>query len=266
MPASPPEIAPTGHMPKSLSASSIRCYLNCPRDYFYKYVMGYKFDEFSKPLVFGTLLHNMLETHFKTAGNEAAVTKAISQTVAKEKMEAHMKRDEIDHMVDMARKMYQSAMPHLVEWEPREVEMFGRRKVANPVTGEELAVPIGFKIDLITKAEQIVDHKSAASEYNVTTDADGYSVTTIDDEDYQLYLYMLIYRSLYGKPPTELIFNVMLKRSRDSKTQVIRFRPDEKKEARAWETANKVLKNIMAGKFEPNPHARWCDACSQFPV
>jgi hypothetical protein len=74
-------------------------------------------------------------------------------------------------------------------------------KFANPVTGEQIEMPFSFTIDLITKDEYIVDHKTSSS-----SKGDQSETNRI-----QGIAYWMAYKSIFGKPPKGFIQNIIVK-------------------------------------------------------
>ena len=57
-------VAENGFIPKTLSVTAINTYKNCPRDYYYKYVLGVWQDNWRPAFAIGHVVHKLLETYF----------------------------------------------------------------------------------------------------------------------------------------------------------------------------------------------------------
>lgn len=255
-------IAENGFLPKTLSVTAMNTYKNCPRDFYYKYVLGVWPDDWKPAFAIGHVVHKLLEEWYKQEYDEK-VFRSILTTVAAIEAAPHKSRDDwnavkYEKEIEMAWTMFQASLPYLPQWKPKEVEFKFQTLLQNPIKPHEV-LPIPFRgvMDLVTMDDVIVDHKTAAS---------------LKDEseikrDIQVYVYMMAFRSLFGRPPRELVYNTLLKRKRDSLTQIVAFEPDETMEAVVFEEIKSVLNGMQLGFWEAGRHTGWhgCDTCSKYP-
>lgn len=242
-------VAPEGFRPKTISASALKTYLGCPRDYWGKYVLGLWPQEFNKNFCMGNLVHLLLANHFKGLSDQAA----IDEWKRSERVEQHLDKKEIDDMVTMALGMVDNNKSHTTMFgKPTVIEEKRTTVLENPLDPrDKLPIPFVWKPDLIVP-EGIVDHKTASAKYK-------------DDADtVQLDLYTLAYWATYKKLPPAIIFNILLKRKGKFQTQVIEFEPNLERSAVVFNEAKWTVQRILLGDFKAQ-WSRWCDTCPRLP-
>lgn len=262
-------IAPNGYMPKTLSYSGIRAYQTCPRDYYYKYVLGVQYDNYSPAFTFGRIMHSMLETHMKTSGDYDEVKSALETEIEKEGLEAslvaqalaknkELTQDQLEKEILSWKKMlwgmYQNNRPHLAQWTPKATEQYFEIPLRNPDRPDEI-LPFRMRgfIDLVADGLIVVDHKTAQ----------GFG----DDKDWetsmQPYIYAMGCKQLYGEYPQEIAFNCLLKRKRDYNTKVVHIDFDYNRLSYVCREIVNTVQLMLLGEWQKGGanHYYFCDTC-----
>jgi len=179
------------------SISKIIQYLTCPRAWAHIYLWGFQLKK-SDNMFFGSAVHEGLAAYFR---GEDPIKKYIyftkSQTWQKPKDYNDDKYIEDGIKILEAYKKDGTFFDPNPDW----IERKELIKFTNPVTGEKIETPFSFTIDLVTKDQYIVDHKTSSS-------AKGDQSET---NRIQGIAYWLAYKSIFGKAPKGFIQNVIVK-------------------------------------------------------
>lgn len=209
--------------PKSLSYSALRLYDTCPKCYYWQYVVGIKKIDDAHALHFGSEFHaglanKYLNGEFIVSANEYVTNEDV------EKMH----------------KMHQAFVDAGRIYKPYKVEYGFTAPLVNPITQKAIKIPFRGFIDLITTDGLIIDHKTSSKNYDPET----------SKTEMQLMIYSMIYRQLFGKAPTALIYSVFRKNLKTAKWQEVIVEPDEVNEAIAWKEIYWTVRKIQLANFD----------------
>jgi len=191
------------------SFSQLRCYEECPRKYYFQYVLK-RFEKKNLAMVFGSAIHSALETYYKGGTPEQAEERFISE-FTKNSVGIKLKNGEnLERGGKIGVKMLNEYFkpenkPYFDK--PKYVEYKFQTILKHPITQKELDVPIKGVIDLITNDGFIVDHKTSASMWTLE----------MVEEDLQKVFYWLAFYSIFGVEPQGFIFNFLIKRVNEPK-------------------------------------------------
>lgn len=249
------------YTPYSLSASAIALYQKCPAMYYWRYALKNWDEGYQHALAFGTMVHAMIETHYKMHGDPEAVKQTMKRIGEQEKMQHNLTAGELKDEFITAWKMYQENIPTLDKWFPAAVEVGGKGYVRHPETNEPFPVQIGYKIDLETVDALIIDHKTTG---NIEKFEDEQA-----EKQFQLDLYSMLYFARHSKWPKGVGFNVLVKDMINPQSKVYMSDVDQASVIKSFGVLQQILADMKAGKFQPhhdekNP-AKWCDFCANHP-
>ena len=245
-------------MDRVYSISQIQAYLGCPLKYRFQYI-----DQLPRPwrpaaLVFGSSVHAAIEWFHKErlAGAKPRVEDVLqifdadwfAQTLEPVVFQGSETKEDLQAkgraMVRLYVEEQHPAAPVAVE-EGFELEL------ADPETGEMLAVPLRGYIDLIEEGDTLVELKTAAR-----------ALPPGDIERHlQVSTYALVYWQLHGVVP-RLRIDMLLK---TKQPRLERFETTRTPGDLAW-TARLIERTVRAiegGHFFPNPSWR-CTECEYF--
>ena len=216
---------------------------------FSNYILGKK-PKSNLAMHFGSCIHKGLEVFYKTGNEEAAENAFIKEFSAakielkpKESMEREGKMG-----VKMLKKYFSSIeRPY---FDVKEVEYKFDAYLSHPITGEKIKRPFRMILDLITKDDFIVDHKTSSSFWSEQD----------LDENMQASCYWLGFLSHFGKEPTGFVFNFFIKRVNEPKFDAQAVERDIGQLTYFVEHANYVIEQIEKGNFPKNVGSR-CRHC-----
>ncbi len=234
--------------PDHLSASQINVYLLCGLKYRFQYV-----DRLPKPfkssgLAFGSVIHSTIDWFHKHRIEQRQVTLEQMYRIleadwycqqCEEKIRFKDGEDQ-GRLLVMARELlglyYHSPLNGMVQ-----AEFPFRLHLVNPLTGENLGVPLDGFIDLIEAGDTITEFKTSAR----SLDADSV------DDLLQLTTYSYAYHVLFGKEPQRLkVVNFV--KTRTPKLNVLDAASRKPQDyARLFYLAKEVLRGIRSGIFFP---------------
>lgn len=242
------------------SPSMLIEYLNCPLSFYYRYIAKIKLPQKQIHLVFGSAVHAAIEALFEN----------------KEPIEAFDKEYDINKLMDDEKdlhteykslgyemiKNYMKEFPtldNLYNLSDGQSELYIRKKLRNPITGEETEIPISGRIDRITDSGKIIEFKTSKNKWKKA------------DLNYKLQtqLYNLWYYTEYNKMPEETLYIVLLKKykheGRGETFQVLSEHCTIDDLASTFEEIKYLLAKINNNEFErPSGfHPKWCD-CYRF--
>ncbi len=231
-----------------LSASQINLYLLCSLKYRFLYV-----DRLPKPfkasgLVFGGVTHSTVDWFHKQRILKRQVSLDNLYQILEADWYCQKCEDEIRYkdgedeskLVAIARELislyYHSPLSGMVQ-----AEFPFRLPLVNPLTGENLDVPMEGFIDLIEADDTITEFKTSAR----TMDADSL------DDLLQLTTYSYAYRMLFGREPQKLKV-VNLVKTKTPKLNIMEAKARSQQDyARLFHLAKEVLRSIRSGIFFP---------------
>lgn len=148
-------------MPEYFSFSQLRLYGDCPRKYYFNYILK-RYPKQNLAMAFGFAFHSALEEYYKTGDIDKAESRFIFDlTEAKIELklgESVEKEGKIG--LNMLRKyFYSQEKPY---FKAKEVEYKFQVDLKHPVTGKLLGIPVRGVMDMITMDDFIVDHKTSS--------------------------------------------------------------------------------------------------------
>lgn len=245
-------------MARFFSISQIQAYLGCPLKYRFQYI-----DQIPRPwrpaaLVFGSSVHAAIEWFHKErlAGSTPVVDDVLkifdadwfAQTLEPVVYAGAETKEDLQAKGRAMIRLYVEE-PHVAE--PVAVEQGFELELADPETGELLAVHLRGFIDLIEQGDTVVELKTAAR-----------ALPPGDlDRHLQVSTYALVYLLLHRVVP-KLRLDMLLK----TKTpRLERFETTRTSADLAWTARliERTARAIEAGHFYPNPSWR-CTECEYF--
>jgi len=183
-----------------LSYSKISTYLDCPRKYWYQYVLGIQTKK-SEGFFFGSAVHEGLEAYYRDNDPMIAVKNALfgKKLRLSEEAKEGVNPKKLYKEAERCFKVYPEQAPY---FEALKTEEYFNIPIIHPKTGEELNATLAGKIDLIDKRGFLVDHKTAnGTPSGFFEDKNNLQATT--------YAYAYLY--LYDRLPEKFIFNYIIK-------------------------------------------------------
>ena len=232
-----------------ISHTQIEMMLRCPRQYYYRYVLGLKIPT-SYMLALGSACHIAWEHNYRQkvlSGVDLALPTVLEVYAdAFERKTAEEEIDWQDHdpgqVKDTGISLVTAHMAQIApEVQPVSVE--ARFQLDN------VGVPVALVgvIDLIDVDGYLHDHKTATRSW------------TQDQADSALQPapYILAYRALTGQNPTGFRYNVTVSKKTPEVQVLTTNRSDDEL---LWyiDLVREVVKQIQAGLFPPNPTGWWC--------
>lgn len=209
---------PAGH----ISFSSLSNFETCPRCWWLNYV-EHKWPPKNKHLILGKKVHEDIGK-FITKG------------------EFNLEKKDTLQFVAAFKKIYPE--PTFISVEQEFLIPF-----VNPLTGEDLPLPIKGFIDWIDENHFVHDIKTSSRPYS------QFRV----DESHQLSMYAYAHRFFYDEPERGVVFDVLLKNVTPICKPCVSFRTDEKI-AETWNWAQDILFQIdrQLGEGIPESHTENC--------
>lgn len=222
---------------KTLSASALNLFLTYPDAYYYRYILKVKEGSKSDKLILGSLLHSGIENILLGKDYVKSIEKSIEEEcrdLSKEEKEAIQK--ETLRLL----RMYKKDGPY---FEPKTVEQLVKVKLKHPRTEEELPIPWVAKIDLITKDDWVVDHKSTSSELKKL------------DASYknQAVAYWMVFKALYGRDPQYFVLNQLIKQKRNPRCRQDFYTFSIDEQAAFFNLVKTVIHKISTNDFWGEP-------------
>lgn len=217
----------------TLSASALNLFLTYPDAYYYKYVLGIKEQTKSEKLILGTLIHRGIERILE--GKEYvkdAWRQAKKEAFGLEAAELESVYDEVLRLLNM----YEKDGPY---FEPDTIEKLVKVKLIHPSSGKETTFPWVAKIDLITKNNWVVDHKTTSSEMKKLQST--YKNQAIG--------YWMTVKALTGKRPEYFVLNQIIKQKRKPRCRVDFYEFTEDEEAQFFDLVETVTHKILNEDF-----------------
>lgn len=217
------------HIDRAIDNTALQSYMECPRKYYYSMVLNRRRKGTRPALAYGTTWHAILEAHYKTGGDRAAVARAAVMS-----WEQHDDPD--DHRtLDRALSAYDA---YLERWGDHDAEARNWGKTVgypeSPVVENTAELwwpgalhPYTGKIDRIIEKDGaffVEDHK--------TTSALGASYFRQFDPSNQMMGYAWLAAKLTGKPIAGVRINAhgVLKTQNKFERQTILFSPERLEE------------------------------------
>ena len=233
-----------------LSVTQIKMFLRCPLQYFFRYKQGIKIPP-NSAMTMGRCIHQTIEDLYKKKIEkqemaEDEVKERFSNHWGVESKETQFKRDEKsgelkDEGIKLISKYVEDIAPTV---QPKELEKRFELEFENvPYT------LVGI-IDLIETGGIIVDHKCSKRSPNQSD----------IDRDIQLSAYQLGYRSMYGKDPSGLRYDYVVRNKTPKTVQCQTSRSPEALN-RFLKLVGHVSKAIENEIYFPNASMISCSCC-----
>lgn len=239
------------------SPSMMIDYLSCPLSFYYKNIAKIQLPQQQQiHLLFGTAIHAAVENIYI---NEDPY-KIYEETFDKEKLlpEEYAKYEEFKPLGREMIKNYQKEHPildKLYDLNNGQSELYIRKKLINPLTHEEMEIPMSGRIDRMTNSGRIVEYKTAARPWN----PNDIVFRT------QTMLYNLWYYTEYQTIAEETVYIILIKQfKKTGKTKVIQVLTNHatiNELASIFDEVKIILTKINNRVFERPTgfHPHWCD-------
>ena len=238
------------------SPSSISTYLNCPLLFYYYYVSGIVLPQKQIHLLFGGAVHEAIEGMYNKQEPFKLFDKHfIKNKLLDEEKELHEEYCGLGYEMIRNYLKVHPTLNSLYGLDEGQSELWIRRKVINPLTGEESSIPMTGKIDRLTNTHRIVEYKTSAKKWDP------------NDVSYRLQtlLYNLWHYAEYQEMPLETLYIVLLKKykkvGRGETYQVLSNHCTLDDLASTFEEIEIIINKINNGEFERprGYHPKWCD-------
>lgn len=205
-----------------LDSSKIKCYMTCPRKYFYKYILGWTPQGANIHLIFGEGWHRAMEIILRQGYTAEAVEKGYQELKAyydkyfsRENYEAYYPKEPNRALEALSRYIGEFDDSH---WELQQTEIAGQV----PITNDKF---LHFRMDAIVRDKKtnkyiLIDHK--------TTGRGGKTWRMKWRNSFQIKLYMHALYSLYDQEQVDkAIINgaIIRKKSMDFDRVIVRLTP-----------------------------------------
>lgn len=249
---------------KSLSASSIRDFKNCPALFYYRHVLKLRLPQKQMNLIFGGAVHNGLEHYHDEGEDLEKATKAFHKAFFAQKTALLPEEagEFFNHLAEGKKLItayhdQQEYMKSVYGITPGGIsEMKFSVILKDPITEEELGLPINGRIDRITGTNQVVEFKTAKKKYKQ------------DETDLldQATIYEWVTELETGKPVPGIFYVVLLKERKKDPIQIIKTSRSVEDRTRLFREAKNILKHVEAGRFPKGCSGfkeRFCD-CGRY--
>jgi CRISPR/Cas system-associated exonuclease Cas4 (RecB family) len=134
------------HLSRGLSPSALNSYLQCPLNYYYKYILGMKEEQIIEEKIenhtFGTVIHDSLEALYKPHINQVLDQKSIQSIKAQI-------NDEVKRQYEKNLNLIPESGSHRLAYE------VAKRLVENTIEVDEKAIEKGDQIQLIALEQKV---------------------------------------------------------------------------------------------------------------
>lgn len=225
------------------SYSSLSLYSECPFCYYLKYICGIKQKWVSHNLLFGTLVHKMLENE-EILGNLNKLDKLIDDTLEWNLGDRYLKGSSVARIKSDAKKAGEIIRknPLLREDGTPVIKKKKELEAFDPMDGWILQA----KIDGASDRNELIEHKTSSSKY------------TMDKirESHQHVLYEMAFRHAVGTGSNAVIYDIIYK-SRDPIREQIWFKVSEQEIERTKVWANNLANGIGNQVWKPRKPVSW---------
>lgn len=222
--------------PKHISFSAINLYKTCPACYAAKYVTKTYVEVNILPFRFGKAVHVGLEQYYQGLDWRKATMLHLWDGFKADEYD----KAEYTRLFRMAEAMLETVVKTGRTYEAAYIEQKLFVPLTNPLSHEEIDIPILGYVDLITKDDQVIDHKTSTDTLNEVS----------EDNSFQLDLYSMMFRRKYQRAPSRLTIQKIVKRMSVGEVIYIDQEPDEFREAQVFFDVKQVVEDIKAEKFE----------------
>jgi len=236
----------------NISVTKISTYLDCPRKFWYRYKLRLETPK-SEGFYFGSAIHQGLDNYYQGKDPIQGVTDALfgkKKSIGEEVKEGvNLVKQEKE-----ARRIFEIYQDQAPYFDPLLIEHFFKVSLIHPTTQEQLLATFVGKIDLITKDNIIVDHKTSSG---------GSSSFWAKKNTLQANAYSYAYLQMFGQLPSKFVFNNIVK---GNTRRGPRFEPDVRGVALEdtimfFEECKDALTAITAEKTRCHPNRYHCRFC-----
>lgn len=238
---------------KSISHSALFSYEECPLKYNFLYVRGIKPDKKALPLGIGNAVHKVLAEQYKgiLSGKTLEYDEAFNIfKVGISGGDIDFKNTTLDATLLEYEPIIKVILENPLPLQPKHIENFFKVKFQNPINKESLSPVLSGIIDLTTKDDIIVEHKTSTNQYKETNITDSF----------QHVVYYVSYHQIYKKPPSRILYHVIYKNPR-VKPEIFDVKVDNKDVDKFFKWSKKIIVGITNDdwKSKPSYKCRWCD-------
>ncbi len=237
------------------SPSMLIQYVNCPLEFYYKNIAKIKLPEKRLHLEFGTGVHAGIEAMF----NQLDPYEHFKLGFNKDNL-LDEEKHEYDEYFKLGMEMIKNylkdheTLEKLYNLNDGISELYIRRTIVNPLTGETSSLPLSGKIDRLTTEGRIIEYKTSKNKWNPNDIA--FKLQTL--------LYNLWYYAEYGKTAKETVYIILIKKykkvGKGETTQVLANHSSLDDLASAFDEVEMLLHKIKNREFDrpTGYHAKWC--------
>lgn len=237
-----------------LSYSSVRDYLNCPRNFYLKHILKIRPKQKQMNLVFGGAVHDGIEAYHNGYSHIGVFDRSFDnkKLLPEELAEFDYHKEEGHRLLD-AYVFTQAYMTDYLGIDPT-----GRSEVkfevmlSNPMTKDLLGVKLTGRIDRITNGNQILEFKTSSKPYK---QADV-------DVELQASLYDMVHLMQTDELATGIFYVVLIKGRKKDPIQILKTTRTKEQLVQSFKTLELVLKGINSNQFERGKgwfHDKFCD-------
>lgn len=229
-----------------ISASMINSYLECPQLFYYQYIAKIQLPQKQQHLLFGSAIHKALEMMTKGDPNPVSwFDKTLDiNKLGEDEKHLHPELVKLGYEMLQNYKDYYPKLNGLYRLEGGQAEKYFRRKLINPITGQESTLPFSGVLDHLTIEGRIIDYKTAASFWD--PDSAASKVQTL--------LYNLWYYSEFNEVAEETLYFVLLKKYKQHKhdqvIQVVSTHVSLEDMAAAFDEVELIVEKIRQGIYD----------------
>jgi len=248
---------------QKFSPSMMIDYLNCPKLFYYRYIAKIQLPQKKIHLEFGSAVHAAIEDSFDGKDPHKAFTDTFNiNNLLPEEHDLFEEYTELGHEMVTNWIDRLDMIDGIYDIRKGQSELYIRKVLSNPITGESFEIPMSGRIDRLTDSKRIIEFKTAGKPWN---DADL-------NFKLQTNLYCLWYWNEYGEMPEEIVYIVLLKKYKNKEELVKNYKKDQYIQilplhltiedlASTFEEVKVLLDKINNREFdEPNGyHPSWCD-------
>jgi len=256
-------------VPEHFSVSELREYMACPLRWWYRYRAGLRTERTTSYFALGTAVHTGLGAwywHFKNSGDRESALKMYRESYLEEskKVDWRLESAKKDPFSQKTRgeEMVMAAISEGDDWEAESVEEVLFAELSHSRLGK-LPLPIKMVLDMRTKTNDIVEHKTADRKWE----------TGREHGDIQATAYIAGVRANYDHDPL-LTFNIISNSASGPVVDRRNTRRTQEELDRLYFSARALLDAMEKGAIYPNPTAyihktceyrRLCDRWESHP-
>lgn len=226
---------------RSISHSMIRDYLNCPKLFYYRYILNVKLLSKNINLIFGSAIHKAVENFY----NDTDPFEGFNQEFKKEKITPFDEKEFTEHCNE-GKRLIENFRDSIGEFEryhgitrQGDSEIKFREWFKDPVTGTLLRIQSSGRFDRLTHSGQLLEIKTSSKPYK----QDEINEAT------QASMYMLARLMQTNEIPREFFYIIFIKGRKKDPIQVLRTTRTKEELSQFFQTIDLILKGIQGGQF-----------------